>query len=71
MLRVSSSKIAELAKEMDGLELQGIRLKQEGEVKGIQVLFSTNADDEELAKSVVKKYLKENHPVLRIYVEVI
>ncbi len=71
MLRVSSSKIADLAKEMDGLEIDGIHLKQEGEVQGIQVLFSTDAEDEEIAKAAVKKYIKVNHPILKTYVEVI
>ena len=71
MLRISSAKIANIAKEMDGIEIQGIHYKQEGEVKGIQVLFSADTDNEELAQTVVKKYLKANYPVLKIYVEVI
>lgn len=71
MLRVSGPKMVEFAKELDGIEIQGIHLKQEGPVKGIQAIFSTDAGDEELAKSAVKAYFKANHPVYRIYVEII
>lgn len=71
MLRISSPKVTEVAKELDGIEIEGIHFKKEGESKGIQVLFSTDADDEELAKKVLKKYLKVNHPVFHMYVEVI
>jgi len=71
MLRISGPKITEIAKELDGIEIQGINFNQKEEPKGIQVLFLTNADDEETAKSVVKSFLKEKFPVLRIYVEVI
>lgn len=71
MLRISSAKTSDIAKELDGIEIEGIHFKQEGAVKGIQVLFSTDIDDEELAKTVVKKYLKANYPIYKIYVEVI
>ena len=71
MLRISSAKIANLAKELDGIEIEGVHFKKESDTKGIQVLFSVNIDDEELAKSVVKKYLKVNHPVYRVYVEIV
>ncbi len=71
MIRISSAKISVLASELDGIELQGIHFKQEGSVEGIQALFSVDTDDEELAKSAVKKYFKENHAILKIYVEVI
>lgn len=71
MLRISSPKIADLAKELDGIEIEGIQFKKKGEPKGIQVLFTVDTDDEEMAKTVLKKYLKVNHPVFHIYVEVI
>jgi len=71
MIRVSSSKIKDLAKELNGIEILGIHFKQEGEVKGIQVLLSTDTDDAEKAKSAVKNYLKEHYPALKIYVEVL
>jgi hypothetical protein len=71
MLRVSGPKMTEFAKELDGIEINGIHFKQEGVVQGIQAVFSTDAEDEELAKGAVKAYFKANHPVYRIYVEVI
>ena len=71
MIRISSSKIKEIANDLDGINIDGIHFAQEGEVRGIQAIFANDADDEEVAKAVVKKYLKENYPVLKIYIEVI
>jgi hypothetical protein len=71
MLRISAAKIAEFAKELDGIEIQGIHFHQAEAVKGIQVLFSVDTPDEELAKNAVKSYLKANHPAHRVYVEII
>ena len=71
MLRISAAKIADFARELDGIEMQGIHFKQVDAVKGIQVLFTVDTQDEEFAKNVVKSYLKTNHPAHRIYVEII
>ncbi len=71
MLRISAAKIAEFAHELDGIEIQGIHFKQVDAVKGIQVLFSVDTQDEEFAKNIVKSYLKSNHPAHRVYVEIV
>lgn len=71
MLRISSPKITNLAEELNGIEIEGIHFTQENEPSGIQVNFSVDTENEELAKSVLKKYLKANHPVFHIYVEIV
>ena len=42
MLRISAAKIADFARELDGIEIQGIHFKQVDAVEGIQVLFTVD-----------------------------
>lgn len=71
MLRISSSKINDIVKDIDGAEIEGIEFQKADDIKGLMVTFNHNSNDEELAKDAVKKYLKKKFPVLRIYVEVV
>jgi len=71
MLRISSSKINDIAADIDGKVINDIRFGKSGNPVGIQATFTSDAADEQLAMAAVKKYLKEKYPVLRIYVEVI
>jgi len=71
MIRISSSRISDIVKDIDGKVINNIRYNKTGEPAGIQAVFSTDTADEQLAMTTIKKYLKEKYPVLRIYVEVI
>jgi len=71
VVRISSSKIKIIAEDIDGKIVGGIKYELDGPVKGIAAIFKHDSDDEELAGSTIKKYIKSNYPVLRVYVEVI
>lgn len=71
MIRVSGPKIQDVVKNVDGKEIDGIVYALTGKVQGIQATFTTNANDEEVAKDQLKKYLKQYMGPYRIYVEVI
>lgn len=71
MLQVSGAKIKEIVNEINGKEVDGIQYTYTGKMVGIQATFTTNIEDENLAKEKLKKYLKQNMGHLRIYIEVI
>jgi hypothetical protein len=71
MLRISSAKILKITDDINGKEVDGITYTKSGEPAGLMATFSAGAADDELAKQIIKKYLKEKYPVLQIYVEVI
>lgn len=71
MIRISGLKILDVVKMIDGLELEGVTYTYTGKTQGIQAYLETNADDEELAKERLKKYLKQNAGHLKLYYEVV
>ena len=71
MIKVSGPKIQDVVKLVDGKEIEGIVYSFTGKMQGIQATFTTNANDEEVAKDLLKKYLKQNMGPYRMYVEVI
>ena len=71
MIRISSSKISDIVKDIDGTTINDIRFSKASEPVGLMVTFTSDAKDEQLAMAAIKKFLKEKYPVLRIYVEVI
>ena len=71
MIKISSSKIRDITRDIDGKVIDAIQFTKSGEPEGIAAVFSVNTSDEELAKAAIKKYLKEKFPVLRTYVEIV
>lgn len=71
MIRISSSKIKDIAADIDNAVIEGIRYNKVGNTAGLMATFSHNSDNEETARDNIKQYLKKRFPVLRIYVEVI
>lgn len=71
MIKISAGKIRDIAADIDGKTIDGIRFTQSGEPQGIMATFTVDASDEGSAQAAVKKYLKEKYPVLRIYVEIV
>ena len=71
MIKVSSSKIRMIAEAVNGNCLDSITFELVGVVKGITASFSHDSADEELAQKVMKKYIKTNFPVLKVYVEIV
>ena len=71
MIKVSGPKIQEVVQKVDGQYINGIVYTFTGKIQGIQATFTTNSENEEIAKDNLKKYLKQNMGPYRMYVEVV
>ena len=54
IIKVGTTKIKEIIKEIDGKEINGVTFKYTGKTMGITASFEHNANDYESAKQALK-----------------
>lgn len=68
IIKVGTTKIKDIIKEIDGKEINGVTFKYTGKTIGITVSFEHNAKDYESAKQALKTYLKSSDDYAALFV---
>lgn len=68
IIKVGTTKIKDIIKEIDGKEINGVTFKYTGKTMGITASFEHNAKDYESAKQALKTYLKSSDDYAALFV---
>lgn len=68
IIKVGTTKIKDIIKEIDGKEINGVTFKYTGKTIGITASFEHNAKDYESAKQALKTYLKSSDDYAALFV---
>ena len=68
IIKVGTTKIKDIIKEIDGKKINGVTFKYTGKTMGITASFEHNASDYESAKHALKAYLKSSDDYAALFV---